>query len=101
MQGVGDNLGFEALTLNMTGGSTIAIEPFRLFTAAESALTKALTLAEQLRMKPRIARLHHSWARLDTALGNVTAAASHHEIASDLSRTLNLVPHWQEQRSSA
>lgn len=40
MQGVGDNLGFEALTLNMTGGSTIAIEPFRLFTATESALTQ-------------------------------------------------------------
>lgn len=37
-QGVGDNLGFEALTLNMNGGSIVAIEPFRLFTATESAL---------------------------------------------------------------
>ncbi|MCY7392945.1 MAG: esterase-like activity of phytase family protein, partial [Leptolyngbyaceae cyanobacterium CAN_BIN12] len=37
-QGVGDNLGFESLTLNMSGGSTVAIEPFRLFTATESAL---------------------------------------------------------------
>ncbi|NJP10812.1 MAG: esterase-like activity of phytase family protein [Leptolyngbyaceae cyanobacterium RU_5_1] len=37
-QGVGDNLGFEALTLNVQGGNSVAIEPFRLFTATESAL---------------------------------------------------------------
>ncbi|MBM0743687.1 esterase-like activity of phytase family protein [Phormidium sp. CLA17] len=39
-QGVGDNLGFESLTLNMSGGNTVAIEPFRLFTATESALVQ-------------------------------------------------------------
>jgi hypothetical protein len=39
-QGVGDNLGFEALTLNISGGSLGAIEPFRLFTATESALVQ-------------------------------------------------------------
>ncbi|MDX2244179.1 MAG: esterase-like activity of phytase family protein [Leptolyngbyaceae cyanobacterium bins.302] len=38
VQGVGDNLGFEALTLG--GISPGAIEPFRLFTATESALTQ-------------------------------------------------------------
>ncbi|MGI0489010.1 esterase-like activity of phytase family protein [Pantanalinema rosaneae CENA516] len=36
-QGVGDNLGFESLTLS-PGGT--AIEPFRLFTATESALVQ-------------------------------------------------------------
>lgn len=38
IQGVGENLGFEALTLG--GISPGAIEPFRLFTATESALTQ-------------------------------------------------------------
>lgn len=37
VQGVGDNLGFESLTLI---GSPGAIEPFRLFAATESALTQ-------------------------------------------------------------
>lgn len=36
-QGVGDNLGFEPLTLSPSG---TAIEPFRLFTATESALVQ-------------------------------------------------------------
>ena len=38
VQGVGENLGFESLTLNATNGG--AIEPFRLFTATESALAQ-------------------------------------------------------------
>jgi hypothetical protein len=39
-QGVGNNLGFEALTLNTSSGGATAIEPFRLFTATESALVQ-------------------------------------------------------------
>lgn len=41
-QGVGDNLGFEALTLNPTGSIPASGEPIRLFTATESALTQDL-----------------------------------------------------------
>ncbi|NJN56455.1 MAG: esterase-like activity of phytase family protein [Leptolyngbyaceae cyanobacterium SL_5_9] len=37
-QGVQNNLGFEALTLNPGGFSTTWLEPFRLFAATESAL---------------------------------------------------------------
>jgi len=37
-QGVQNNLGFEALTLNPGGFSTAWLEPFRLFAATESAL---------------------------------------------------------------
>jgi hypothetical protein len=37
-QGVKDNLGFEALTVSPGGYGNTAVEPFRLFTATESAL---------------------------------------------------------------
>jgi hypothetical protein len=40
IQGVSDNVGFEALTLNTVSGGATAIEPFRLFTATESALVQ-------------------------------------------------------------
>jgi hypothetical protein len=38
VQGVRDNLGFESLTINPGGYGNRTIEPFRLFTATESAL---------------------------------------------------------------
>ncbi|WP_239125304.1 esterase-like activity of phytase family protein [Leptolyngbya sp. CCY15150] len=41
-QGVRDNLGFEALTINPGGYSTAWLEPFRLFVATESALHQDL-----------------------------------------------------------
>ncbi len=60
VQGVGDNIGFEALTLNMTGGSTIAIEPFRLFTATESALTQDSSPEHPQQGTSRNRLLHYS-----------------------------------------
>lgn len=59
-QGVGDNLGFEALTLNMSGGSTVAIEPFRLFTATESALTQDASPQNPQQGASRNRVLHYS-----------------------------------------
>jgi hypothetical protein len=44
-QGVQDNLGFEALTLNPGGYSTAWLEPFRLFTATEFALQQDLDVS--------------------------------------------------------
>jgi len=40
VKGVQDNLGFEALTLSLSGYSGASVEPFRLFTATESALVQ-------------------------------------------------------------
>ncbi|MGQ9872696.1 esterase-like activity of phytase family protein [Leptodesmis sp.] len=59
-QGVGDNLGFEALTLNMSGGSTVAIEPFRLFTATESALMQDSSPEHPQQGESRNRMLHYS-----------------------------------------
>lgn len=59
-QGVGDNLGFEALTLNMSGGSTVAIEPFRLFTATESALLQDSSPEHPQQGASRNRMLHYS-----------------------------------------
>lgn len=59
-QGVGDNLGFEALTLNMSGGSTVAIEPFRLFTATESALMQDSSPEHPQQGASRNRMLHYS-----------------------------------------
>ncbi|MEX0270278.1 esterase-like activity of phytase family protein [Leptolyngbyaceae cyanobacterium UHCC 1019] len=59
-QGVGDNLGFESLTLNMSGGSTVAIEPFRLFTATESALTQDTSPEHPQQGASRNRVLHYS-----------------------------------------
>jgi hypothetical protein len=44
-RGVRDNLGFEALTLSPGGYGNTAVEPFRLFTATESALAQDNDLA--------------------------------------------------------
>ena len=41
-QGIQENLGFESLTLNTSIPSSIKLEPFRLFTATESALLQDL-----------------------------------------------------------
>jgi hypothetical protein len=59
-QGVGDNLGFEALTLNITGGGTVAIEPFRLFTATESALMQDASPDHPQQGESRNRLLHYS-----------------------------------------
>jgi hypothetical protein len=59
-QGVGDNLGFEALTLNVSGGSTVAIEPFRLFTATESALMQDSSPEHPQQGASRNRMLHYS-----------------------------------------
>jgi hypothetical protein len=59
-QGVGDNLGFESLTLNMSGGSTVAIEPFRLFTATESALVQDASPEHPQQGASRNRVLHYS-----------------------------------------
>ena len=59
-QGVGDNLGFESLTLNMSGGSTVAIEPFRLFTATESALMQDVSPEHPQQGASRNRVLHYS-----------------------------------------
>lgn len=58
-QGVGDNLGFEALTLNPTGSIPASGEPIRLFTATESALIQdrdPVQLDEQGNPKPQITK---------------------------------------------
>jgi hypothetical protein len=44
--GVQDNQGFEALTINASGSADGQLEPFRLFTATESALLQDLLPAE-------------------------------------------------------
>ena len=58
VQGVGDNLGFEALTLG--GISPGAIEPFRLFTATESALTQDASPEHPQQGASRNRWLHYS-----------------------------------------
>jgi hypothetical protein len=56
-QGVGDNLGFEALTLSLAG---TAIEPFRLFTATESALAQDIDDDHPQQGASRNRLLHYS-----------------------------------------
>lgn len=46
--GVQDNLGFESLTLDAPTAGTGQLEPFRLFTATESALQQDLSLQQNL-----------------------------------------------------
>jgi len=58
VQGVGDNIGFEALTLG--GISPGAIEPFRLFTATESALTQDASPEHPQQGASRNRWLHYS-----------------------------------------
>jgi hypothetical protein len=58
IQGVGDNLGFESLTLG--GISPGAIEPFRLFTATESALTQDASSEHPQQGASRNRWLHYS-----------------------------------------
>jgi len=45
-QGIQDNLGFESLTIAASGYGTTATEPFRLFTATESALKQDISTAD-------------------------------------------------------
>lgn len=47
LQGIPDNLGFESLTLNPVGSSSGMVEPFRLFTATESALWQDIDTSDQ------------------------------------------------------
>jgi hypothetical protein len=58
VQGVGENLGFEALTLG--GISPGAIEPFRLFTATESALAQDVSSEHPQQSTSRNRWLHYS-----------------------------------------
>lgn len=58
VQGVGDNLGFESLTLGSI--SPGAIEPFRLFTATESALTQDASPEHPQQGASRNRLLHYS-----------------------------------------
>jgi hypothetical protein len=59
-QGVSDNLGFEALTLNTVSGGATAIEPFRLFTATESALVQDASPEHPTQGASRNRFLHYS-----------------------------------------
>lgn len=56
-QGIQDNLGFEALTINPGGYSTAWLEPFRLFAATEDSLTQDLNSDDLDR--PRYSRFLH------------------------------------------
>ncbi|MBD2089371.1 esterase-like activity of phytase family protein [Microcoleus sp. FACHB-1515] len=64
-QGVQDNLGFEALTINPGGYSTAWLEPFRLFAATEDILVQDLDSEEvdrealPERYRPRYSRFLH------------------------------------------
>lgn len=58
VQGVGENMGFEALTLG--GVSPGAVEPFRLFTVTESALTQDATPEHPQQGAARNRWLHYS-----------------------------------------
>uniref|UniRef100_A0A832M4Q1 Esterase-like activity of phytase family protein n=1 Tax=Oscillatoriales cyanobacterium SpSt-402 TaxID=2282168 RepID=A0A832M4Q1_9CYAN len=58
VQGVRDNLGFESLTLG--GISPGAVEPFRLFTATESALTQDMSPDDPAQGASRNRLLHYS-----------------------------------------
>jgi hypothetical protein len=60
VQGVGDNLGWEALSLNTSGGGGTAIEPFRLFAATESALVQDAEPAHPQQGQSRNRVLHYS-----------------------------------------
>lgn len=61
IQGVRDNLGFEALTVTPGGyGSAGAIEPFRLFTATESALAQDNDLGSSEQGATKNRMLHYS-----------------------------------------
>lgn len=56
--GIQQNLGFEALTINPVGMASPMVEPFRLFTATESALMQDLDLSgESLAVRNRL--LHY------------------------------------------
>ncbi len=56
--GIQQNLGFEALTINPVGIASPMVEPFRLFTATESALMQDLDLSgESLAVRNRL--LHY------------------------------------------
>ena len=56
--GIQSNLGFEALTINPVGMASPMVEPFRLFTATESALMQDLDLSgESLAVRNRL--LHY------------------------------------------
>lgn len=57
-KGIQQNLGFEALTINPVGMASPMVEPFRLFTATESALMQDLDLSgESLAVRNRL--LHY------------------------------------------
>jgi hypothetical protein len=58
-QGVQNNLGFEALTLNPGGFSTTWLEPFRLFAATESALEQDRQPASEETAPPVYSRFLH------------------------------------------
>ena len=51
-KGVQNNLGFEALTINANGSTDGQLEPFRLFTATESALQQDLPASPQAGAAP-------------------------------------------------
>jgi hypothetical protein len=57
--GVQDNLGFEALTLNPGGYSPSWLEPFRLFTATESALQQDRLAPSEQPESARLRLLHY------------------------------------------
>jgi hypothetical protein len=57
--GVQDNLGFEALTLNASGSAGGRLEPFRVFSATESALQQDLPDAPTSTLQPIPIRFLH------------------------------------------
>ena len=59
-QGVQDNLGFEALTINPGGYSTAWLEPFRLFAATEDVLAQDVNSEEVDRELAEPYRPHYS-----------------------------------------
>jgi hypothetical protein len=57
--GVQNNLGFESLTINANGSADGRLEPFRLFTATESALQQDLSEADPEQPTPTPVRFLH------------------------------------------
>ncbi len=65
-QGIQENLGFEALTLNVSSGAGGAYDPYRLFVATEGPLLQDLDFAPEIPYKNRL--LHYLIDPLQTTI---------------------------------
>ena len=75
-QGVQENLGFEALTINVSSGTGGVYEPYRLFVATEGPLLQDLDFAPEIPYKNRL--LHYTIDPYQTTI------VSEHLYAMDL-----------------